>query len=214
MVNDPDSSLRILFLDDDHKRARIFLAVNPQAIWVETVPDCLAKLEETWDEVHLDHDLGGEQYVLHDRDDCGMEVVRWLSLAPRPHLKLTKFVVHSHNPNGATMMGMQLMVNGYNVEVRPFGETPVVPSTSSSSVPTPPPPPPPPSTPQNGPRQKSFLESLRYRLQKMIYPSPPGLDPAMLEQIRAIAERRAQVAQAKAEEKKAAQPDSSSLGTE
>ena len=210
MANEPDAALRILFLDDDHQRAEIFLAANPQAVWVETVPDCLAKLEETWDEVHLDHDLGGEQYVTQDREDCGMEVVRWLSLTPRPHLRLTKFVVHSHNPNGATMMGMQLMVNGYDVDVRPFGETPVVTSTPRNSPPELQAPP----QPENGPRPRTFLESLRYRLLKMIRPQPPGLDPAIMQQIRSIAERRAQAEQARAETAKSNQPNSPSPGEE
>ena len=35
-------------------------AENPEAVWVQTADDCIARLEEGWDEVHLDHDLGGE----------------------------------------------------------------------------------------------------------------------------------------------------------
>ena len=54
---------RVLFLDDDPRRAEIFLAENPEAVWVETVTDCVSRLEEKWDEVHLDHDLGGQQMV-------------------------------------------------------------------------------------------------------------------------------------------------------
>ena len=204
--------MRILFLDDDHQRAEIFLAQNPQAVWVETVLDCLDKLQESWDEVHLDHDLGGEHYVTHDREDCGMEVVRWLSLAARPHLRATKFVVHSHNPNGATMMGMQLMVNGYTVEVRPFGESPVVPSTPATFEYTPEQQQAP--APQSGPRPRTFLESLRYRILTMLRPLPPGLDPAILEQIRAIAERRANAAQLKAENAPAERPDSPAAGND
>jgi hypothetical protein len=94
---------------------------------VQTVPDCLTKLAEEWDEVHLDHDLGGEHFVDLSRQDCGMEVVRWICLEPRPHLKATQFFVHSHNPNAATMMGMQLMSNGFPVELRPFGAPPLPP---------------------------------------------------------------------------------------
>ena len=199
----PHPELRILFLDDDPHRAEIFLAKNPQAIWVETVPDCLAKLEEPWDEVHLDHDLGGEQYVTHDREDCGMEVVRWLSLTARPHLQQTRFVVHSHNPNGATMMGMQLMVNGYKVEVRPFGETPVETSTPSNVVVAQQSTPAAVSAPSNAAtsrvvtQERSLMDSLRHRFLKLLRPRTPGLDPALLEQIRTIAERRSREAQSK-----------------
>jgi hypothetical protein len=126
---------RLLFLDDDFARARVFLGKNPAATWVQTAADCIARLAEAWDEVHLDHDLGGEHFVDIARDDCGMEVVRWICLERRPHLRKTRFTIHSHNPNAATMMGMQLMIDGYSVELRPFGAPPL------SPLPDEPPPP-------------------------------------------------------------------------
>ena len=129
--------LRRLFLDDDPLRAQAFLDEFPDAEWVQTVPECLTRLAETWDEIHLDHDLGGEQFVDQAREDCGMEVVRWLCLAPRPHLRVTQFYVHSHNATAATLMGMQLMSNGYRVEMRPFGAPPLPPLPDDVS-PTPP----------------------------------------------------------------------------
>ena len=49
-------------------RAAAFTARHPDAVWVQTVPECLGKLAERWDEVHLDHDLGGEHYVDSGRD--------------------------------------------------------------------------------------------------------------------------------------------------
>lgn len=116
-----DRPRKVLFLDDDPVRAAIFLAENPEAIWVETVVECLALLEQTWDEVHLDHDLGGEHFVDCGRDDCGMEVVRWLCLEPRPHLEPTRFFVHSHNPAAASLMVWQIFAAGFQVEGRPFG---------------------------------------------------------------------------------------------
>jgi hypothetical protein len=112
---------RILFLDDDPTRAEIFLDANPEAVWVETARECIDRLAEEWDEVHLDHDLGGERFVDLSREDCGMEVVRWLCLEPHPHLKGTRFLVHSHNPVAAEMMAMQIHVAGFQVESRPFG---------------------------------------------------------------------------------------------
>ena len=48
------------------------------AIWVQTVAECLNCLEEPWDEIHLDHDLGGERRVEFEREDCGMAVIRWI----------------------------------------------------------------------------------------------------------------------------------------
>jgi hypothetical protein len=115
---------RVLFLDDDPDRAEIFLGEVPHAVWVSTVGDCLVRLGEEWDEVHLDHDLGGETFVDCGREDCGMEVVRWLCLEPHPHLANTRFYVHSHNAGAADLMVMQLRVAGFQVEGRPFGHSP------------------------------------------------------------------------------------------
>jgi len=123
-VPPPLGQPRILFLDDDPKRAAAFLVGHPGAVWVQTVHECFGLLEESWDEVHLDHDRGGEVFVDSDRDDCGMAVIRWLSLQPRPHLKATRFFVHTHNPNAACMMVLHLEVMGFNVESLPFGTSP------------------------------------------------------------------------------------------
>lgn len=115
---------RVLFLDDDPMRAAMFLDEYPHAVWVQTAAECIERLEEPWDEVHLDHDLGGEQFVDTNRGDCGMEVVRWLCLSPRPHLRATQFTIHSHNPIAATTMGFHMSVSGFKCEVRPFGVPP------------------------------------------------------------------------------------------
>jgi hypothetical protein len=114
-------SRRILFLDDDRQRALAFLTTCPEAVWVETAEECLARLQEPWDEVHLDHDLGGKTFVDHEREDCGMEVVRWLCEEFRSHLRETRFIVHTHNPQAACLMTLHLQVTGYRVEDRPFG---------------------------------------------------------------------------------------------
>jgi hypothetical protein len=119
--SEADRARKVLFLDDDPIRAAIFLAETPEAVWVETVAECLALLEQPWDEVHLDHDLGGEHFVDVGREDCGMEVVRWLCLEPRPHLERTRFFVHSHNPAAASLMVWQIFAAGFEVEGRPFG---------------------------------------------------------------------------------------------
>jgi hypothetical protein len=116
------AAVRRLFLDDDPARAEEFLAVYPDAVWVTTAADCIARLAEPWDEVHLDHDLGGEQFVDVARDDCGMAVVRWLAFEPRPHLRRARFFVHSHNGVAAMVMTLQLKGLGLAVSSRPFGE--------------------------------------------------------------------------------------------
>ncbi len=129
----PGRPRRLLFLDDDPARAEIFLAENPEAVWVQTAQECLTRLAEPWDEVHLDHDLGGEHYVDLSREDCGMEVVRWLCLEPRPHLERTQFYIHSHNAGAASAMVMQMYVSGYKVEGRPFGAPPSPPDLAQES---------------------------------------------------------------------------------
>ena len=125
---------RVLFLDDDQARGEAFLAANPGSIWVQTAADCLAELAESWDEIHLDHDLGGEQFVDHARDDCGMAVVRWLCETPRPHLKDARFVVHTHNQDAACVMVFHLQVTGYRVTQCPFGTAPPLPGGCNVQV--------------------------------------------------------------------------------
>lgn len=111
-----------LFLDDDPARAEAFLEKYPDAHWVQNVVDCIAALsDKTWDEIHLDHDLAGEWFVDSERQDCGMEVIRWLTAQPRNHLMAAKFVVHSHNSNAAMVMVTQLGLAGYYVIEQPFG---------------------------------------------------------------------------------------------
>ncbi len=115
---------RLLFLDDDPARAEAFLRENPAAVWVQTVEDCLARLTEPWDEVHLDHDLGGKTYVNSDENDCGMEVIRWLCCAPREHLRQTRFIVHTHNSLAGLLMVLEMRARHFAAEFRPFGSDP------------------------------------------------------------------------------------------
>jgi len=118
--SNPARQVRRLFLDDDPLRAARFLAEYPDAVWVTTVVQCIERLQTRWDEVHLDHDLGGERHVDVARDDCGMAVVRWLSFEPRPHLRTTRFFVHSHNGAAAYVMVLQLKSLGLRVQSGPF----------------------------------------------------------------------------------------------
>ncbi len=120
-VASPTQGRRVLFLDDDIRRAEVFLALRPEAVWVETAQACIDRLAEPWDEVHLDHDLGGERYVDVSRDDCGMEVVRWLCARPRPHLAGARFFIHSHHLAAASLMVQCLLRADYAAEFRPFG---------------------------------------------------------------------------------------------
>ncbi len=114
-------SPRLLFLDDDPKRAEAFLDKHPGAIWVTNVPDCLARLAEPWDEIHLDHDLGGKIFVDSADVDCGMEVIRWLCRHQPSHLRATRFYVHTHNSTAGLLMVLLMRKGGYRAEYEPFG---------------------------------------------------------------------------------------------
>lgn len=98
---------------------------NPQAVWVQTVVECIDQLKEFWHEVHLDHDLGGQTFVDVNETDCGMEVIRWLCREPREHLRAARFFVHTHNTIAGMLMVLQMRASGYSAEFRPFGIDPV-----------------------------------------------------------------------------------------
>jgi hypothetical protein len=112
---------RVLFLDDDPRRAQRFLQQVPAAVWVKSVAECLPRMSEHWDEIHLDHDLEGETLVDTNRVDSGMEVIRWLCKEPRSHLSQTRFFVHTHNFAAGLLMVLQMQESGYKAEFRPFG---------------------------------------------------------------------------------------------
>lgn len=117
----PRVAHRVLFLDDDPKRAVRFLEQVPAAVWVKSVAECLPRMLESWEEIHLDHDLEGETLVDMNREDSGMEVIRWLCKEPRPHLRKTRFFVHTHNFVAGLLMVLQMRESGYQAEMRPFG---------------------------------------------------------------------------------------------
>jgi len=104
---------RILFLDDDDTRTQGFLALNPEAVCVKTAGECIAYLKESWDEIYLDHDLGGEIFADSGREDTGMEVVRCIIRDLPSHLKNTLFIVHSMNVPAAVRMVEDLRSAGY-----------------------------------------------------------------------------------------------------
>lgn len=111
---------KVLFLDDDMRRIKAFRRYYPQAVWVQTVRDCIKKLNQTWDIISLDHDLGGETYVDSQRKDCGMEVVRFI-LRNRPaNLANAKFIIHTRNQYAAALMAEALTSSGYQCEWEPF----------------------------------------------------------------------------------------------
>lgn len=97
----------ILFLDDNSNRWKEFnksAGKTHKVKWVETAKSCIKALEtNSYDEVFLDHDLGGKTYVNTQDANCGMEVVRYI-VKNREKFIDTKFIVHSWNPPAGNEM--------------------------------------------------------------------------------------------------------------
>lgn len=112
----------ILFLDDDPNRTESFLRMVPGAevrtftTANETI-EFLKTAKEPPSITFLDHDLGGEIYVDSDREDCGMEVVRWIAANKPP---MGKIVVHTHNTPAGNEMLNRLAAAGYEASYVPF----------------------------------------------------------------------------------------------
>lgn len=105
----------ILFLDDNPNRTKKFRSEIPSAQCVETAEECIKALQtrDHWDYVFLDHDLGGETHVNSGREDCGMEVVRWLCKHPT---EIDQIIVHSSNYPAAQNMVSELFAHAYEAK--------------------------------------------------------------------------------------------------
>lgn len=113
-------SRRILFLDDSSTRAQAFLREHPDAVWVKTAAECVARLAERWDVVDLDYDLGWGARTDPEVEESGMGVVNWIVKHRPEHLHHTEFVIHSHSRNASGYMVGELEAAGYYVIRRPF----------------------------------------------------------------------------------------------
>lgn len=116
---------QVLFLDDDHRRISEIREeaerIGCDLTVVETADECIAELKaRTFDLVMLDHDLGGETYCDSSREDCGMEVVRWIRSNGGEH---GAFIVHTMNEVAAATMYMELRSLGHRVRQGGFGST-------------------------------------------------------------------------------------------
>lgn len=129
MNEKPDNDDVILFLDDDaHRAALMYQRMRPEdrniTFWVTTAQeaiDLLVNYRERLVYAFLDHDLGGETYVHSGREDCGMEVVRFLENQNPEDYVSCKFIVHSWNIDAARKMTDRLQAKGYQVTMQPFG---------------------------------------------------------------------------------------------
>lgn len=111
--------MKVLFLDDNLDRiAAAEKSFRKHELVVEMTADktIVQLAAQVFDLVMLDHDLGQQAFVNSDREDCGMEVVRWIE---KNHPPIKQVVVHSWNPVGR-IMAERLQAAGYNASYQPF----------------------------------------------------------------------------------------------
>lgn len=93
-------------------------------IWVQTAEEAIGVLKDYMPalrRIYLDHDLGGRQFVHSSREDCGMEVVRFLEKQDAKKLEGCEIVVHTWNTPAGLRMEQRLRHAGYKVNYKPFG---------------------------------------------------------------------------------------------
>lgn len=112
----------VLFLDDCPNRCKSFRSNFPSATIVNDAESCIAELKkQDWDQVFLDHDLGGTTYQDMSDKNSGSEVVRWV-VENKPEVGV--FVCHSLNSPARVDMITQLRKAGYEVANIPFKSGP------------------------------------------------------------------------------------------
>ncbi len=119
----------IVFLDGDpHRAALQFQRMNKKdqerTFWVQTADETIDMLQNyrlRLDWVSLEHDLGGATYVHSGREDCGMEVIRWLERQDSASYSHVRFIIHSWNIPAGMKMTSRLIAKGYSVKNVPFG---------------------------------------------------------------------------------------------
>lgn len=115
--------MRILFLDDDLMRHKLFreeLANRGHiATHVETADRAIQELSNNkFDLVYLDHDLGDKTFVPSEGSEpTGYTVALFMAKGS----DRARVVVHSYNPAGAQKIVQHLDDAGFKVDWRPFG---------------------------------------------------------------------------------------------
>lgn len=112
--------MKILFLDDDIDRCKLFydtLNNEHDITIVHTAASCIHKLKtEEYDIISLDHDLGGTVYAPSD-EYSGYAVAKYIA----DNEIGTPVVIHSYNRTGATNMYDELDDGQREVKLATFG---------------------------------------------------------------------------------------------
>lgn len=116
---------KLLFLDD--RTGRLEMAFRKfsgefEITIATTVKECLRQMcREDYAEIHMEHDLGGEDFVNPFSPDSGMEVVRYIEITGWPwNKKRPIFKVHSLNLFAAFLMVTTLKKIGMMAFYEPF----------------------------------------------------------------------------------------------
>lgn len=113
---------KLLFLDDDKKRAFFLLDNIPEGIavtWVQTASAAIELLKsEKWDVVSLDHDLEGV-YQSPQHSNSGTAVAKYIAAHQKDlaYLK-NRVLIHSYNSKAA--LGMMEIMQWFAPEYIPF----------------------------------------------------------------------------------------------
>jgi hypothetical protein len=118
----------IVFVEGDPTRAALqFQRMTPKdqnrTVWVNKVSeaiDYLKNYRERLDIVSMGYNLNDEEYNHPSREDCGLEIVRWLEKQPSSAYSHVRFIVHSWDQQGVRMTN-RLRACGYSVILKPFG---------------------------------------------------------------------------------------------
>lgn len=113
--------LKVLILEDDphntrmpafkNRFAELFDSGKAHVVYdhVKHAADCNKKLqEEEYDLILLDHDLGGEEMVGTDHEDCGSRVADFLLANHEIRKRQGSILVHSLNNVAGPMMAKRL----------------------------------------------------------------------------------------------------------
>lgn len=115
--------MKRLFLDDDPERHRVFKMLYPDADYVWTAAEAIKAIQDNqYQVIHLDHDLGGRQYVdSEDPSGTGLTVARAIvERYARSRLTMPEVVIHSFNREGMFKMLAVLYASGFDVSWKPF----------------------------------------------------------------------------------------------
>ena len=122
----------ILFVDDDPLRAARMYEWQTEAernrtIWVKNVKEALRVLKDYTsriEQMHLDHDLDGQNPLPSNNCLAGMELVRFFENLPKGKLITylgIRITLHDHNRYASLEQLKRLQRLGFKVKYIPFG---------------------------------------------------------------------------------------------